>query len=72
MTTLTNSLNTYWHNTTVDTLIADVYNDIYSKTEIDTLLANQTYTGSGNIDITDNQLPLTFPLKSEWRNCDES
>ena len=43
--------------------MADIYNVIYSNTEIDTLLANQTYTGSENIDITNNQLSLTFPLK---------
>ena len=29
----------------------------------DTTVSPYTYTGSGNIDITDNQISLTFPLK---------
>ena len=85
------------HNkTSVHFLIADIYNDIYSNTEIDTPfgnidlsnyytktetqttyydkvamdspLATQIYTDSENIDITNNQISLAFPLKSEWRN----
>ena len=35
----------------------------YDKTEVDTLLTNTNLTGSENIDITNNQIPLTFPLK---------
>ena len=29
----------------------------------DTTISPQTYTGSENIDITDNQISLNFPLK---------
>ena len=32
-------------------------------TMYDTTVSPYTYTGSENIDITDNQIPLTFPLK---------
>ena len=31
-------------------------------TMYDTAISQYTYTGSGNIDITDNQISLTFPL----------
>ena len=35
----------------------------YDKTEVDTLLMNTNLTGSENLDITNNQISLTFPLK---------
>ena len=35
----------------------------YDKTEVDTLLTDTNLTGSENLDITNNQISLTFPLK---------
>ena len=35
----------------------------YDKTEVDTLLTNTNLTGSENIDTTNNEISLTYPLK---------
>ena len=37
--------------------------NIYNKTEIDTFLTNTNLAGSENLDITNNEISLTFPLK---------
>ena len=44
---------------------SETQDNYYDKAATDTLLANQiqTYTGAENIDITNKQLSLTFPLK---------
>ena len=34
----------------------------YTKTEVDTLLSNTNLTGSDNLDISSNQISLTYPL----------
>ena len=56
----------YYNKTEVDAigdeLTASILNT-YTKQEVDTLLTNTNLTGSGNIDITNNQISLSFPLK---------
>ena len=53
-----------YNKTEIDTLFENIdLSNYYGKTEVDTLLTNTNLTGSENIDITNNQIPLTFPLK---------
>ena len=70
MITISNLLN----NTNNEYTLQGVYNAnsyIGSITELpqvflaiyDTTVSPYSYTGSENIDITDNQIPLSFPLK---------
>ena len=58
-----------YNKTEIDTLFGNIdLGNYYDKTEIDTLLTNTNLIGSENIDITNNQISLTFPLKGQWRN----
>ena len=53
-----------YNKTEIDTLFEHIdVSSYYDKTEVDTLLTNTNLTGSENIDITNNQISLTFPLK---------
>ena len=46
-----------------DNLIANIdVSNYYTKTEVTTIVAHQTYTDSENIDITNNQIWLNLPL----------
>ena len=48
----------------IGTLFGNIDSSIYyGKAEVDTLLMYTNLTGSENLDITNNQIPLTFPLK---------
>ena len=55
--------NSYDRNS-IDNLIATIYvSNHYNKTEIYTIVADQTHTGSENIGITNNQISLNCPMK---------
>ena len=43
-------------------IFENLTSNYYDKVATDSLLANQLYTNSENIDITNNQISLTFPL----------
>ena len=48
----------------MDSLIANGgFSNCYNKAEIDTVVANQTYTSSENIGITNDQVSLNFAIK---------
>jgi type II secretory pathway pseudopilin PulG len=56
--------NEVYNKTEIDTLLENIdLSNYYDKTEVDTLLTNTNLTASENIDITNNQISLTFPLK---------
>ena len=68
------NLSNYYNTTEIDTLFenidlsnyftkAETHATYYDKIAMDSLLANQIYTDSENINITNNQISLTFPLK---------
>ena len=40
-----------------------MFSNYYNKTEIYTIVANQIYTSSENIGITNNQISLNFTIK---------
>ena len=53
-----------YNKTEIDTLFENIdLSSFYDKTEVDTFLTNTNLTGSENIDITNNQIALAFPLK---------
>ena len=41
----------------------------YAKTEVDNLLTNISLTGSENINITNNEISLTYPFKTNNEPC---
>ena len=48
----------------IDTLFENIdLSNYYDKTEVYILLTNTNLTGSENIDITNNETSLTYPLK---------
>ena len=50
--------------TEIETLFENIdLSSYYDKTEVDTLLTATYLTGPENLDITNNQIPVTFPLK---------
>ena len=53
-----------YNKTEIGTLLENIdLSNYYNKTEVDTFLTNTNLTGSENIDITNNEISLTFPLK---------
>ena len=54
----------FYDRNSIDNLIANIdFNNYYNKTDIYTIVANQTYTCSENIDITNDRIPLNFPME---------
>ena len=49
------------HNKTEIDTKTETHATYYDKIAMDSLLANQIYTDSENINITNNQISLTFP-----------
>ena len=48
----------------IDNLIANIgFSNHYNKAEIYTTIANQTYTSSENMDITNNKISLNVQIK---------
>ena len=53
-----------YDRTSMDNLIANIgFINYYGKVEIVTTVANQTYTSSETIDITNNQISSNHPIK---------
>ena len=56
-----------FHNKTevdaIDDELSALILNTYTKTEVEALISNINLTGSENIDITNNQFSLTFPIK---------
>jgi len=56
----------YYNKTEIDAVddeLTSLILNTYTKTEVDNLLTNINLTGSENIDITNNTISLTYPLK---------
>ena len=56
----------FYNKTEIDAIgdeLSSLILNTYTKTEVDNLLTNINLTGSENIDITNNQISLTYPLK---------
>jgi len=60
------NISNYYDKSYIDYLdneISTQFLSTYTKTEVDALLLNTNLTGSDNLDISNNQISLTYPLK---------
>ena len=60
------NISNYYDKSYIDYLdneISTQFLSTYTKTEVDALLLNTNLTGSDNLDISNNQISLTYPSK---------